>query len=620
MKKSLLLFGLCAIMLCGTISTFAKPAIERVEPAFWWAGMKNPKLQLLVYGEQISSLRPSINYDGVSLEQVILVKSPNYMFLDLNLAKTVKAGEFQIKFSDTKGKEKLNYTYKLKTREEGSANREGFNAKDVMYLITPDRFVNGDPTNDRIEGMTDTTGRTAPGGRHGGDIAGMQKSLDYISDMGFTAIWVNPVLENNMPSYSYHGYATTDFYKVDPRFGSNEDYQKLAQEAKKKGIKLIMDMIVNHCGSKHWWMDDVPTDDWINYGGKFKQTNHRKATIQDPYVSEVDLKQFTDGWFVEAMPDLNQRNPLMANYLTQNAIWWIEYLGLAGIRMDTYPYPDKDYMTEWTRRVMEEYPDFNVVGEEWNGNPAIVAHWQRGKVNPNGYVSYLRSLMDFPLQSALVNSLNAEEKMYGSGLIEVYEMLANDFQYADPFELVVFPDNHDMSRIFTQVNEDYDLYKMAIAYLLTVRGVPQIYYGTEVLMKNPGTGDHGIIRSDFPGGWEGDKVNVFTKEGLTTQQKQAMAFLKNLLTWRKTASAVHSGKLMHYAPENSTYVMCRYNDQQKVMLIINKGKEQELDLARFSEIIGNSKGATDVILKSKFSFESGKITLKEKSVLLLELE
>ncbi|MGB0523197.1 MAG: glycoside hydrolase family 13 protein [Flammeovirgaceae bacterium] len=619
MKRLPFLVFLLPMLFIGMHQAQAKVSLERVEPAFWWAGMKNPKLQLLVYGENISTLRPSLAYAGVQIEQVIQVKSPNYLFIDLHLSSDVKPGRFKIDFLDGE-KSKLSYTYQLFEREAGSAEREGFNSTDVMYLITPDRFANGDPSNDQLEGFPDTAGRSEPGGRHGGDIAGIENSLDYIADMGFTAIWVNPVLENNMPAYSYHGYATTDFYQVDARFGTNEAYKELGKKAKAKGIKLIMDMIVNHCGSAHWWMKDLPTDNWLNYQENFTPTNHRRSVIQDPYAAAIDTKGFADGWFVETMPDLNQRNPLMANYLTQNAIWWIEYAGLAGIRMDTYPYPDKDYMTVWTQRVMEEYPDFNVVGEEWSENPAIVAHWQRGKVNPNGYTSELRSLMDFPIQATLVRALNAEEKRYGSGFIQLYEMLANDFLYADPYELVVFPDNHDMSRIFTQVNEDFELYKMAIAYLLTVRGTPQIYYGTEILMKNPGTTDHGIIRSDFPGGWKGDEVNAFTGKGLTAQQKEAKAFMQKLLNWRKTASAVHTGKLMHFAPENGIYVLMRYDEKQKVMLIMNKGAEQELDLSRFQEGLGTATKGKDVITDTSYSMSAGTIKLNAKSVLVLELE
>ena len=379
--------AMLCLALLFVFPVFGQDQINRVEPPFWWAGMKNPKLQLLVHGENISQLTPKIQYKGLSLERVIKVKSPNYLFLDLKMDPAITPGTCNIVFLNANQEVAASYNYEFLAREKGSAEREGFNNSDVLYLITPDRFVNADPANDSMEGLKEKRNRDFKGGRHGGDIAGIEKSLDYIADLGFTAIWVNPVLENDQEEYSYHGYSTTDFYKVDPRFGSNEAYRALSKKAKGKGVKFIMDMIVNHCGSGHWWMDDLPTDDWLNSTGEYVQTNHKKSVIQDPHGAQIDRQIFVDGWFVSTMPDLNQRNDLMATYLTQNSIWWIEYADLAGIRMDTYPYPDMNYMTDWTKAVMHEYPDFNVVGEEWNGNPAIVSYWQRGKQNPNGYTS-----------------------------------------------------------------------------------------------------------------------------------------------------------------------------------------------------------------------------------------
>ncbi len=599
------------------LSAFSQNKIQHLEPPNWWLGMKNPNVQLLVHGELISDYHPSIDYTGVQIRQIIKVENPNYLFLDLELAADARPGMVRIDFSKN-GEKSFSQNWELKARESKVEDRSTFDQSDVLYLITPDRFVNGEPANDNVQGMRELADRSNKGGRHGGDIKGILQSLDYIADLGFTAIWLNPVLENDMVKYSYHGYSTTDFYKVDPRFGTNEEYQALAREARKKGIKLIMDMIVNHCGSYHWWMNDLPMQDWINQWPEYTNTNHRKSVIQDPYVSQTDHKNFTDGWFVPTMPDLNQRNPLMANYLTQNAIWWIEFLGLAGIRMDTYPYPDMDYMTEWTRRVEEEYPDFNVVGEEWNNNPAIVAYWQRGKQNPNGYTSDLRSLMDFPLQVALVNALNSDESWEG-GWMNVYNMLALDFLYAEPEELVVFPDNHDMSRIFTQLNEDFDKYKNALAFFATVRGIPQIYYGTEILMKNPGSTDHGIIRSDFPGGWKGDTINVFSQEGLTDQQKEAQAFTKELLNWRKTASVIHYGKLIHFLPQNGVYVFFRHDEKDKVMVILNKNKEDSiLKLDRFAEIINGETKAKDILSDQSFSLGT-EIHLKAQTPMILKI-
>ncbi|MFQ5447881.1 MAG: glycoside hydrolase family 13 protein [Saprospiraceae bacterium] len=614
-KRILFLIAFISTTFC--VSLFAQQKISRIEPPNWWAGMKNPNVELLMYGDDIGDFNPSVNYEGVRIERVIKVENPNYLFVDLKIGKAAKPGEVQIDFLKD-GKLAESHTWELRQREAGSVERRGFDNSDVLYLITPDRFANGDPANDEIPGMKEKPNRSFKGGRHGGDIDGIRQHLDYIADLGFTAIWLNPVLENNMAQYSYHGYSTTDFYKVDPRFGSNESYHQLAREAKAKGIKLIMDMIVNHCGSEHWWMKDLPTEDWINTWENYAQTNHRKTLLQDPHAAASDKKILTDGWFVPSMPDLNQRNELLANYLTQNAIWWIEYLGLDGIRMDTYPYPDMNYMTEWTRRVMEEYPHFNVVGEEWFEDPAIVAYWQRGKNNPNGYISYLPGVMDFPVQTALSQALNHREE-WKAGWITLYEMLALDFLYATPDALVVFPDNHDMSRFFTQVNEDFGLFKLGLTFILTTRGIPQLYYGTEILKKNPGTSDHGIIRSDFPGGWARDTINAFTGEGLTPQQKEASDFIKKLLHWRKNATAVQTGKLTHFLPEGGVYVYFRYNEAQKVMVILNKKKKaRTLGLSRFAEMLDGVTTGTDVLSGQTFDM-SRAIDLPGKSPLILEL-
>src|SRR6056297_1720638 len=388
--------------------------LERVEPVSWWAEMKSTHLQLMVYGENISETNVSLEYPGVELISVSKVQNPSYLFIDLKLSENAKPGSFDLLFQ--KENETIEtYKYELKAREKGSAERTGFNSSDVIYLITPDRFVNGNPDNDAVESMKELPDRTDRDGRHGGDIRGIINSLDYLQDLGFTAVWLNPVLENNMTQVSYHGYSTTDFYKVDPRYGSNEEYRELNDELDKRGMKLIMDMIFNHCGSEHWWMDDLPMNDWINHYPEYKITSHRRTVNQDPHASEADYEAMVDGWFVPTMPDLNQENPFMATYLIQNSIWWIEFVGLEGIRQDTWPYPDKHMMTEWTKRVLEEYPDFNIVGEEWSLNPAIVSYWQKGQNNFDGYECHLPSLMDFPLQSAVSRGLTNEEG-WGSGL------------------------------------------------------------------------------------------------------------------------------------------------------------------------------------------------------------
>jgi len=581
--------------------------------------MQQQELQIMLYGENIGGLMPEVNYDGVTLQRTVSVENRNYLFIYLHIEANASPGELTIQFRNSENRVVQSMAYRLESREKDAALRKGYDNSDVMYLITPDRFANGDDSNDNIDGMADKLNRSDKHGRHGGDLRGIINHLDYLDDIGFTAIWLNPVLENNQTKASYHGYATTDFYRVDPRFGTNEEYKELAEKAQNKGIKIIMDMIMNHCGSEHWWMNDLPSGDWINNSGNFFRTNHRRTTLRDPYASDFDREHFADGWFVKTMPDLNQRNPLMADYLIQNTIWWIENLGLAGIRMDTYPYSDMHFMRDWTCAVMDEYPYFNICGEEWSLNPAVLAYWQKGKENTDGYTSCLAGLLDFPLQDALKNALVKEEKWNG-GMINLYDMLSNDFQYTDPYKHVIFPDNHDMSRILTQLNDDVDLLKLAMVYFATMRGTPQFYYGTEILMSNTGDNSHGNIRSDFPGGWEQDEVNAFTGKGLTKAQLEARQFVKRLLNWRKSATAIHYGQLMHFVPQNGVYVYFRYNEEQKLMVILNKTKKsQEVDLVPFVELLQESQKGIDVLSKKEIELDTY-LTIGPKQPMILEIK
>jgi len=611
-----ILFSVLIILITLNIVS-GQAQLERVEPMFWWAGMKSPHLQLMVYGENISETNVSLEYPGVELISVSKVQNPNYLFIDLKLSENAKPGSFDLLFQ--KENETIEtYKYELKAREKSSASRKGFDQSDVIYLITPDRFVNGNPDNDQVEGMKELPDRTDKDGRHGGDIRGIINSLDYLQEMGFTAVWLNPVLENNMTQVSYHGYSATDFYKVDPRYGSNEEYRELNDELDKRGMKLIMDMIFNHCGSEHWWMEDLPMPNWINNYPNYKITSHQRTVNQDPHASKSDYEAMVEGWFVPTMPDLNQENEFMSTYLIQNSIWWIEYVGLEGIRQDTWPYPDKHMMTEWTKRVLEEYPDFNIVGEEWSLNPAIVSYWQKGQNNFDGYECHLPSLMDFPLQSAVSRGLTNEEG-WGSGLIEMYEMLANDFLYPDPDNLVVFPDNHDMSRFFVQMGEDVDLLKMGIAYFLTIRGVPQLYYGTEVLMTHEGS-DHGNIRAEFPGGWNDHKTNAFTGEGLTSEQKEMQQYISIIQNWRKNKEVVHTGKLMHFTPEDGIYTYFRYDEDETVMVVLNKNQEEKsLSTKRFSEIMGGYSSGKEIITSETIS-DLSEIKIPAKAAMIIELK
>ncbi|GAA4932672.1 glycoside hydrolase family 13 protein [Algibacter agarivorans] len=602
--------------------------INRVEPPNWWVGLKNTELQILVKHPNISEATPEVSYQGVTLKEVHKADSPNYLFIDLHIAPDTKAGKFNITFKQD-NKADLMHTYEFKSRKKPSEDYIGFNSSDVIYLITPDRFANGNTSNDINENLLEKTiDRSDDYARHGGDIKGITNHLDYISDLGFTAIWPCPLLTNDMPQGSYHGYAMTDFYEIDPRFGTLEAYKELASKSAEKGMKLVMDQVANHCGVEHWWMRDLPFKDWVNHQSSYEGTvdnnykktiitSHRRTTNQDIYASEIDKNAMSQGWFVSAMPDLNQKNPFMANYTVQNSIWWIETAELGGIRQDTYPYPDKDFMSRWAGDIMHEYPNFSIVGEEWTSNPLLIGYWQRGANNRDGYHSNLKSPMDFAMQEKIVQAFN-EDETWDEGLVKIYEGLANDFHYPTPKDIMVFPDNHDMSRIFTQLNGDIVNTKMALSYLLALPRIPQIYYGTEILMNDfDKPGDHGFIRSDFPGGWDGDKINAFTGEGLTEAQKDMQLYLKKILNYRKNSKAIHEGKTIHFAPQNGIYVLFRVLEDETVIHVINKNQSSMLlELGRFSEIGLKGRAVKNIISGHQF-FWGDNMTLKEKGNVIL---
>jgi len=604
-------------LLIWALNSNASNTELKVEPPNWWAGMNTNHVQLMIYGENVSELSPRVLSSSVVLESTLKTENLNYIFLNLHIPESNTGEIFKIEFLKKK-KVKQSITYEIKARQENSHLIKGFDGSDVMYLITPDRYSNGNTENDDVSGMLESSNRQDPGGRHGGDISGITNHLDYIANLGFTAIWLNPIIENDMEKWSYHGYAATDFYKVDKRFGSNEEYKSFISLAKQKGIKVIMDMIMNHCGSEHWFVKDPPCSDWLNNQGNYTNTSHRRTTLQDIHAATADKEEFSNGWFVPTMPDLNQKNDLMSTYLIQNTLWWIEYSGISGIRMDTYPYPDKNFMTDWTCAVMNEYPNFSIVGEEWTTNVPTVAYWQAGKVNHDGYTSCLPSVMDFPLQNALTNALKNSES-WGEGLIEAYRTLSNDYLYADPYSLVIFPDNHDMDRISTQLENDVDLLKMTLVYYATMRGTPQFYYGTEILMNNDSApGDHLIIRTDFPGGWNGDSVNAQSGKGLTEEALMFQSFMRDLLNWRKTRESVHSGDLTHFVPKDGVYVYFRILESESTMVILNKNEEQTpLDLTRFNEVLANYTSAKDALTSKATDLDS--ITLEAKSARILEL-
>jgi len=618
------------------VVTEVKSDIERVEPPNWWIGFKSTQVQLLVKHPNISEAVPSINYNGVSIAKVHKADSPNYLFIDISISENTKAGQFNIYF-DFKNEKDLVHTYSLKDRARDASSFQGFDSSDAVYLITPDRFANGDTSNDiyldtsslnengeKVSLLKEATiNRKDDYARHGGDIKGIIQHLDYIEEMGFTQIWSCPLLTNDMPESSYHGYAMTDFYEVDPRYGTLEEYTELSVKAREKSIGLIMDQVANHCGSGHWWMQDLPFKDWVNQQERFENeqplnnSNHRRTSNQDLYAAKRDKKEMAEGWFVSAMPDLNQRNPFMANYIIQNSIWWVETLNLTGIRQDTYPYSDKTFMSNWAGAIMKEYPSFSIVGEEWSTNPLLIAYWQDGHENKDGYQSNLSSTMDFAMQKNIVDALNEDEK-WDSGLVKIYEGLANDFAYTTPKDIMIFPDNHDMSRIFTQLKGDVPNTKMALSYLLTLPRIPQIYYGTEILMNDfAKPGDHGLIRTDFPGGWEGDSVNAFTREGLSDAQIDMQFFLKKILQYRKSSAAISDGETIHFAPFLGTYFLFRSIDGETVVHIINKNNEPiTIDLKRYAEIGLNGKTLKNIVTGETFIWND-KIVLSERGSILL---
>ncbi|WP_258100353.1 glycoside hydrolase family 13 protein [Marinoscillum pacificum] len=594
-------------LLMVLVSGFSQ-SISRIEPPNWWAGMSNPNLQVMLYGEDLKGAKVSIDSKEVELVKVNEANSPNYLFLDLNIPEGTTAQTFNINVKSKNGKTKVAYQLMERTSRE----LQTVDASDVVYLLTPDRFVNGDPSNDTVEGMKEAGDRSNRGGRHGGDLTGVISKLDYLEDMGITALWLNPVVENDMPSYSYHGYAITDYYKVDPRYGSNEQYVELANKLHAKGMKLVIDLVFNHCGLSHWWMEDMPYSDWVHDHNTYGNTNYQLAVESDPYSSQSDLNQMEKGWFVPTMPDLNQDNPMMANYLIQNSIWWIEYAGLDGIRMDTHPYNSKEVMKEWTERVHAEYPGFYLLGETWVGEPSLEAYWAPEANNPNGFESGLTSITDFPICYAMQNAFKEDGDVW-----KLYETLSKDFLYNDPLSNTIFPDNHDMDRFYHSIGNDVNRLNTAMTFLMTTRGTPQLFYGTEILMEK--FGDHGDLREDYPGGWEGDEQNAFDFEQLTADQQIAFDHLRKLMNYRKASKALQIGSLVHFMPRDNVYVYKRAFEGEEVLVILsNNNEEVELALDRFAEVIGDHKKGVNALTSEHVSLEN---TLKvaPESSLIIEL-
>jgi len=616
--KHMKLFQTIFFVFLTSFTSLAKET-PKVEPPFWWTGMKVKELQLMVHADGIAYTSPRIIYRGVELTAVKKTGNPDYLFLDLMIGEEAEPGSIRIEF-DRDENLQFTYEFELLARENGSSDRTGFGPEDVILLAMPDRFSNGDPGNDDMPGMLEKADRSNPDGRHGGDLEGISDHINYIDEMGYTAIWLNPVLENNNPKYSYHGYAITDFYKVDSRFGTNADYHSFVEACHDKGIKVIMDMVFNHCGGGHWWMENLPAEDWVHQWPEFTRSNFRAPVNSDPYASKTDKTRMQNGWFDTNMPDLNQHNEFLANYLVQNSIWWVEYAGLDGIRMDTYPYSDQDFMQSWMKRMMMEYPNFNIVGETWLQKEAITSYYAASENERFGYNSFVPSVTDFPLHYAVEKALQ-EDETWTEGMARIYYVLAQDFLYDNPYSNVIFPDNHDLSRFYTVIGEDLEKYKMALTFYYTTRGIPMIYYGTEILMTGEEHHGHGYIREDFPGGWDGDTLNAFSGEGLTDEQLDAQDYVRKLQNWRKNAKEIHQGKLVHFIPEDGIYVYFRISGQEMIMVVMNNNEDARNmpDLTRFEECLHGRRKALDVISERNIDNIST-ISIPPKTALILEID
>lgn len=603
------------------IHCFALSAIDiqKVEPPFWWTGMQHTNLQLLVYGEHISSTEAFIDYPGAELTESVKVENPNYLFLTISINTSAEPGIIKIAFRNDQDEE-LFYDYELKGRKSGSAERLGFNTSDVLYMLMPDRFANGNPSNDNQPGMTEIANRENPDGRHGGDIKGISDKLDYFTELGITGLWINPLVENNNPKYSYHGYAITDFYNIDARFGTNEDYKKLVDNCHTNKLKVVMDMIFNHASVHHWLIQDLPASNWIHQFDEYTRSNFRIPTLLDPHASEYDKTKLLTGWFDEHMADLDQRNELLALYLIQNSVWWIEYANLDGIRVDTQPYAYKEFIAQWSDYIFTEYPNFNVVGETWLQKETFAAYFQKDAHNLDGYNSGIPTVTDFPMYYALSKAFT-ENDTWTEGIARIYYVLAQDFLYPNAATNLIFCDNHDLDRIFSSLNENMDYWEMAIGAMLTLRGTPTIYYGTEIAMTGKEHDGHGFIREDFPGGWPDDERDAFTEPGRTTLENKTFDYLQHLLKWRQSKDVIQTGKLTQFIPEDNIYVYFRSNDTDCVLIAFNNSINElkALDTKKYQECMNKYSFAKNVITGETVHYLDA-ITIPPKSILILDLE
>lgn len=578
------------------IQAVAAMNIEKIDPPFWYAGMDDNELQLMIYGKDIAHAKVSASYPGVRISSTVKLESDNYLLVYLTLSDEVKPGNVKLTFEQ--GRRRITKEYELKARAMAGSERKGFDASDALYLLMPDRFANGDTSNDQLQGMAPyEVNRNNPDARHGGDLAGIEQHLDYFSELGVTALWFTPVLENNMPGGSYHGYATTDYYRVDPRFGTNEDYCRLIAKAHARGLKIVMDMIFNHCGTGHPWVSDMPSKDWFNYPDfeeHYVQTSYVLTPYVDPYASAYDFDQMSRGWFVPAMPDLNQSNPHVLKYLIQNSFWWIEYAGIDGIRMDTYPYADYDAMSRWMAALNAEYPHYNVVGETWVTEPAYTAWWQKDSKLSAPRNSHLKTVMDFSFYDKINQAMREESSNY-TGLGRIYNNFVYDFLYPNPLSVLAFIENHDTDRFLGEGNNLAAL-KQAATLLLTTRRIPQLYYGTEVLMNGTKQATDGHVRKDFPGGWTSDEANAFTSTQLDSLQRDCYRFFQRLLHWRKGNEVIARGEMTQFLVQQGVYAYARHYEGRTVLVLLNgSDSPTTLPLHPYKEVLGKAVQGRDVI-------------------------
>ncbi|MBE6287804.1 MAG: alpha-amylase [Mediterranea massiliensis] len=615
-KKVFSLLG--ALML--SLGSFAAMNVNKIDPPFWFTGMLNPELQLMVYGEGIANAQVNVNYPGVALSSTVKLESDNYLLVYLKLEKDVKPGMMELTFSQ--GKKKIVQQYELKARAKKGCEHKGFDASDALYLLMPDRFANGNPDNDQIAGMAEyKVDRNDPNARHGGDLAGIEQNLDYFSELGVTALWFTPVLENNMTGGSYHGYATTDYYRVDPRFGTNEEYKQLIEKAHARDIKIVMDMIFNHCGVEHPWIKDMPSKDWFNYSdfqNHFVQTSFKLTPHVDPYTSEYDFDQMNNGWFVPAMPDLNQKNPHVTKYLIQNSFWWIEYADIDGIRMDTYPYADYDAMSEWMKQLNEEYPNYNTVGETWVTEPAYTAWWQKDSKLSAPRNSHLKTVMDFSFFDKINLAKNEQTETWFKGLDRVYNNFVYDYLYPNPSSVLAFIENHDTDR-FLGEGDNLPMLKQAVTLLLTTHRIPQLYYGTEVMMNGVKAKSDGYVRCDFPGGWKGDARSALTKEGRTAIQNECFDFFKTILNWRKGNDVIGKGKMVQFMVQHGVYAYARQHEGKTVFVLLNgTDAPTTLPLHYYKEILKDCKQGKDILSGRIVTFDK-ELPMAARESLVIEL-